>query len=151
MLTHTSLFACFLPLPLTPLLHSFQVKPFASSNSFVFHFRGSTLEAGPCKNGWLDCATWQKVSGLLLWLWLLVRLAGWLVAQFRRKKRFLSLLLLIFVTFFCVFACPSHHNNTAAATGPPPRYGQHLVRQQKDGTEAEEIAKGKKGAKTSSG
>jgi hypothetical protein len=35
------------------------LTPVGVQNAFVFHFRGSTLEPGPCKNGWLDCATWQ--------------------------------------------------------------------------------------------
>lgn len=29
-------------------------------NSFAYHYRGSTLVSGACKNGWLDCAPWQK-------------------------------------------------------------------------------------------
>ena len=32
----------------------------ASLGSYIFHYRGSTLEPGPCKNGWLDCAMWQN-------------------------------------------------------------------------------------------
>ena len=43
----------------SPWLSRKQVKPWGVFNSFVFHFRGSTLEPGPCKNGWLDCASWQ--------------------------------------------------------------------------------------------
>jgi len=27
--------------------------------AYVYHFRGSTLDSASCKNGWLDCATWQ--------------------------------------------------------------------------------------------
>ena len=29
-------------------------------NSYAYHFRGSTLLSAACKNGWLDCAPWQK-------------------------------------------------------------------------------------------
>ena len=31
----------------------------AARNAYVFHFRGGTLDSANCKNGWLDCATWQ--------------------------------------------------------------------------------------------
>ena len=30
-----------------------------AQNAFAYHYRGGTLPAGPCKNGWLDCASWQ--------------------------------------------------------------------------------------------
>ena len=41
------------------LMESANPRVEVALNSFVYHFRGSTLEPGPCKNGWLDCATWQ--------------------------------------------------------------------------------------------
>ena len=28
-------------------------------HAYVYHYRGGTLDSRNCKNGWLDCATWQ--------------------------------------------------------------------------------------------
>ena len=36
------------------------VKIAASQQAYVHHFRGGTLDSANCKNGWLDCATWQE-------------------------------------------------------------------------------------------
>jgi hypothetical protein len=31
-----------------------------AKGAYVHHFRGGTLDSASCKNGFLDCATWQE-------------------------------------------------------------------------------------------
>mmetsp|Transcript_8239 Transcript_8239/g.12580 ORF Transcript_8239/g.12580 Transcript_8239/m.12580 type:complete len:107 (-) Transcript_8239:25-345(-) len=51
------------PLPLH-LTHyaKFSQRTFVGhvTDAYVYHFRGGTLPARLCKNGRLDCATWQR-------------------------------------------------------------------------------------------
>lgn len=35
-------------------------KIVALRHAYVYHYRGGTLDSRNCKNGWLDCATWQQ-------------------------------------------------------------------------------------------